>query len=98
MSAPIFIGDEISAAGFRLAGVRTRTPTTDELPNSIEWACANTSLLLMTAEYAAMLPLAEKQSLLCQEMPLVVLVPDIRAKTPLPDLVTELRAQLGVLE
>ncbi|MGK7909346.1 MAG: V-type ATP synthase subunit F [Synechococcus sp.] len=97
MSAPIFIGDEISAAGFRLAGVETRTPNPDELPNLIKWACVNTSLLLITAEYAAMLSAAERQRLLCQEMPLVVTISDICAKTPLPDLVTELRSQLGVL-
>ena len=94
----MFIGDEISAAGFRLAGVRTRTPTPDTLPQLLKWACTNTSLVLITAEYAAMLPRADMQRLLRQEMPLVVVVPDVRARTPLPDLGTELRAQLGVLE
>ena len=98
MSAPIFIGDEISAAGFRLAGVRIRTPLPDELPNFLKWACANTSLLIITAEYAAMLPKADKQRLMSQEMPPVVVIPDVRAKTPIQDLATELRAQLGVLE
>lgn len=98
MREPIFIGDEISAAGFRLAGLQIRTPMANELPNLLTWACANTSLLLITAEYATMLPTAEKHRLLRQEMPLVVLLPDVRAKTALPDLVTEIRAQLGVLE
>lgn len=31
-------------------------------------------------------------------MPAVVVIPDLRGKTPIKDLATELRAQLGVLE
>ena len=98
MNVPIFIGDEISAAGFHLAGVRIRTPLPEELPNVLSWACANTSLLIITAEYATMLSKADKQRLMSQEMPPVVVIPDVRAKTPIQDLATELRAQLGVLE
>jgi hypothetical protein len=45
-----------------------------------------------------MLSKADKQRLMSQEMPPVVVIPDVRAKTPIQDLATELRAQLGVLE
>ena len=98
MVAPVFIGDEVTAAGFRLAGVRIRTPETDELPRVVDWANDNTSLIFITAEYAARLSQDQQISLLSQQDPPVVVIPDIRSNTPVQDLATQLRAQLGVLE
>jgi vacuolar-type H+-ATPase subunit F/Vma7 len=98
MAAPVFIGDEVTAAGFRLAGVRIRTPREGELPGVLDWANDNTSLIYITAEYAATLSNEQQTSLLAQLRPPVVVIPDIRSNTPLQDLATRLRAQLGVLE
>jgi vacuolar-type H+-ATPase subunit F/Vma7 len=98
MVAPVFIGDEVTAAGFRLAGVRVRTPQDGELPGVLDWANSNTSLIYITAEYAAILDQDQQRLLFNQLDPPVVVIPDIRATTPVPDLATELRAQLGVLE
>ena len=98
MAAPVFIGDEVTAAGFRLAGVRIRTPKAEDLAAVITWAKRNTSLILITAECVAMLDEEQRASLVQQLQPPVVVVPDIRVKTPIQDLATHLRAQLGVLE
>lgn len=98
MVAPVLIGDEVTAAGFRLAGVRVRTPQEDELPGVLEWANNNTSLIYITAEYAATLDQNQQHALFTQLDPPVVVIPDIRSNTPVQDLATELRAQLGVLE
>lgn len=98
MTAPVFIGDEISAAGFRLAGVRIRTPSSEELSSVISWARKNTSLILITEDYLTKLDKAEQQILVSQLQPPVVVVPDVRLKTPLTDLSTKLRSHLGVLE
>ena len=98
MLAPVFIGDEVSAAGFRLAGVRIRTPLTEELPAVISWASQNTSLILITAEYLAKLDSQAQQQLVSQLEPPVAVIPDISGHTPVADLATQLRAQLGVLE
>lgn len=98
MVAPVFIGDEVTAAGFRLAGVRIRTPEADELARIIDWANNNTSLIFITAEYAAALGQDQQHKLLSQQDPPVVVIPDIRSNTPVQDLATQLRAQLGVLE
>jgi vacuolar-type H+-ATPase subunit F/Vma7 len=98
MAAPVFIGDEVTAAGFRLAGVRIRTPLEGELPGVLEWANRNTSLIYITAEYAATLDLEQQNHLFAQIQPPVVVIPDIRSNTPVQDLARRLRAQLGVLE
>ena len=98
MAAPVFIGDEVTAAGFRLAGVRIRTPLVEDLPAVLAWAQRNASLILITEQFAAMLDIAAQARLMSQLQPPVVLLPDIREKTPVQDLATQLRSQLGVLE
>ena len=98
MVAPVFIGDEVTAAGFRLAGVRIRIPEEEELSRVVEWANNNTSLIFITAEYAARLSQDQQNRLLSHKDPPVVVIPDIRTNTPVQDLATQLRAQLGVLE
>ena len=98
MTAPVFIGDEISAAGFRLAGVRIRTPQPEDLLRVIEWACSNTSLILITSEFAAMLPANEYERFVSQESPAFLVVSDVRAKSTVEDLDTRLRTQLGIVE
>lgn len=98
MTAPVFIGDEVAASGFRLAGVRVRTPLPEDLVAVVTWAQRNSLLIMITAEYMAMLDAELQQRLLSQQQPPVAVVPDIRAKIPVHDLATHLRAQLGVLE
>jgi vacuolar-type H+-ATPase subunit F/Vma7 len=98
MPAPVFIGDEVTAAGFRLAGVRIRTPSAEELPKVLAWSKRNVSLILITAECVAMLDKEQQTELVGQLEPPVVVIPDIRVKTPIQDLATHLRSQLGVLE
>lgn len=98
MTAPVFIGDEVSAAGFRLAGVHVRTPLAEDLPGIISWARKNTSLILITADFLAKLDKLEQNKLVSQLDPPVAVVPDIRVKTPIKDLATQLRSHLGVLE
>jgi vacuolar-type H+-ATPase subunit F/Vma7 len=98
MTAPVFIGDEVTAAGFRLAGLRIRTPLPEDLAAVVAWAQRNASLILITAEFAAMLDEEFQASLLSQLEPPVAIVPDIRVTTPVQDLAAQLRTQLGVLE
>ena len=96
MSVPVFIGDAISAAAYRLAGARTRVPEADQLVSALHEACAESELVLITAEYAQRLPqdvLNQAQSGL---RPLVLVVPDVRERVLPPDLEKELRSQLGV--
>ena len=99
MALPVYIGDEISAAGYRLAGLAVRTPAAEEDPViRIREAAAQTSLILLGAGIARRLPAAELNRLLSGITPAVVVVPDVPGDTPLPDLARRMRALLGVLE
>ena len=98
MSLPVFIGDEVNAAGFHLAGLRVRTPSADNLREVVQWACDHAPLVLISVDIAQQLPAAVLDRLLIGVTPCVVIVPDVRNATPMPDLTTRLRQQLGVLE
>lgn len=96
MPAPIFIGDEISASAYRLAGADVRVPKFDQLTAAVKRACAESDLVLVTAEYAERLPFDELAQMQARLQPLVLVVPDVRTRVPVPDLAKQLRSQLGV--
>jgi vacuolar-type H+-ATPase subunit F/Vma7 len=98
MNVPVYIGDEVSAAGYRLAGLQVRVPAADEVAAVIETVCSQASLVLLGSDFASRMPRQQLDELLSRVEPAVVVVPDIRARTPLPDLAHRLRTQLGVLE
>jgi vacuolar-type H+-ATPase subunit F/Vma7 len=98
VTLPVFVGDEVEAAGFRLAGLSVRTPAVDELMEVLQWARANAPLVLISAATARRLPQAALENLLAGVTPPVVVVPDVHRETPTPDLASRLRQQLGVLE
>jgi vacuolar-type H+-ATPase subunit F/Vma7 len=98
MSPPVYIGDEIEAAGYRLAGVEVRVPPQDQLLAAVRSACETAPLVLIGAATAREIPPGELDRLLARVAPPVVVVPDVRRRTGLPDLATRLRGQLGVLE
>ena len=98
MTAPVFIGDEISATGYRLSGVRTRTPEPNETLEVLTWACEHAPLVMITAEYAAHLTSADSEHFLSRISPPVVVVPAIRSQASGKALANRLRAQMGVLE
>ena len=96
MSAAIFLGDAVSAAGFRLAGARVRTPRDGEEASTLAWARAHAPLVLLSAAVAARIGEATLRSALAALSPLVLVVPDTLGGTPLPDLAARLRGQLGL--
>lgn len=96
MSSPVFIGDEVSAAAYRLAGVRVRTPPQAEMISTLHWARAEAPLVLISAEFAAMLPERELAQALAGLSPPVLVVGDVRGHSPTPDLAARMRRQLGV--
>ena len=98
MSVPVYIGDAVSAAGYRLAGLRVLVPDTDELLKEIEQACTDAPLVLLGADLAEQLPVMALDRLLTSVTPAVVVVPDVRGQAEPPDLANRLRQQLGVLE
>ncbi len=98
MTVPVYIGDAVSAAGYRLAGLRVHVPNTADISTEIEQTCNDAPLVLLGADLAGQLPVAELERLLSRVVPAVVVVPDVRGQAALPDLAHRLRQQLGVLE
>ena len=98
MAAAVFIGDELSAAGFRLTGIETVVAEQDTAADALREARKDAGLLIMTAELARHVPLAELEAALIAETPAVAIIPDVRMRTPLPDLAKKLRRALGIEE
>lgn len=98
MAAPVFLGDEVSAAGYRLGGAVVRTPASGEEASFFEWARREAPLVLVTADIAARLPPGLLARAFAAGQPLVLIVPDARRRMAPPDLARSVRHQLGMEE
>ena len=92
----IYLGDEVSAAGYRLAGAQVRTPLVGEETAALAWAREQAPLVLLSAAVAAGVDAAAQRAALSALKPLVLIVPDLIGGVPVPDLAGRLRAQLGM--
>jgi len=98
MGSAVFIGDELSAAGFRLTGIDTVTPGPEKAGEALRDARKRAALVIMTAELARSVPAQELNAALLAEAPALAIVPDVRMRVPVPDLVASLRRTLGIEE
>jgi vacuolar-type H+-ATPase subunit F/Vma7 len=98
MTLCAFIGDEVSAAGFRLAGVEVHVPEAGGVPGLFAHLRGRTDLILMTAEAAQGLPEDTLRGALAAGRPLVLVIPDVRGHVDPPDVSMALRRQLGMAE
>jgi vacuolar-type H+-ATPase subunit F/Vma7 len=97
MPAILFIGDAVSAAGWRLAGVESMVPATGEEVALLTRALTPpTQLVLLTAAVAQALPTPLRQRIFALLSPLVLVVPDVRDAVAMPDLAESVRKQLGM--
>lgn len=96
MARLAFIGDELTAAGFRLAGASTHTPDKPQTSEVFARVSQECELLLMTAAYAQALPPDVLQAALRESEPLVLIVPDVLGAHRPPDLVREVDRALGI--
>jgi len=94
---PILIGDELSAAGYRLAGARVLSPPIEGVPAAFEEARRGARFILITTEYAARLP-REALHDARRAGVFVAIVPAVRAAVAPPDPGAALRRELGVQE
>ncbi|MCU0935676.1 MAG: V-type ATP synthase subunit F [Gammaproteobacteria bacterium] len=98
MRAPVFIGDEVTAAGFRLAGAETWAVEAGNEEAQLRRAAESADLVLVTAAFAAKVPEATVRRLLAAPRPLLAVVEDARGEVPLPNVAARLRKQVGVGE
>ena len=96
MSAPAYLGDEVSAVGYRLAGALVRTPAAGEETAALAWARARAPLVLVSTTVAAAIGERALRAALSALAPLVLVVPDLHGQVPLPELAARLRGQLGL--
>ena len=96
MPAAVYLGDAVSAAGYRLAGALVRTPPAGEEAAALAWARAHAPLVLLSSSVASHIGEAVLRAALSALAPLVLIVPDLHGEVPLPDLAARLRSQLGL--
>ncbi len=96
MGPVIFIGDELSAAGFRLAGVEALVPAPDAVAHALQEARSRAALVVITAELARTLPPTELDQVALAEAPTLAIVPDVLFRAAAPDLIRRLRSALGI--
>lgn len=96
MTRTLFIGDEVAAAGWRLAGVATQVPEAGAEGHALASAPQDAMLVLVSAETAARIPEAQLRTALRRISPVTVIVPDLRGAVPYPDVAARLKRQLGI--
>lgn len=96
MNVPVFIGDELTGAGFRLAGIRVIQPEPDALEGVFNRALEEAPLVILTAGFASELPAHLVEEAVGRAAPPVAIVPAASGGPPLPDMEHEVRAALGV--
>lgn len=96
MTAPVYIGDEISAAGWRLAGAQVALPEPGDETAALAAARAQAPLVLVSAAVAARIDAEALAAAGSALAPMVLVVPDPQGEVVLPDLAARLRSQLGL--
>lgn len=76
MNALIYLGDEATAAGFRLAGVDARTATPGDEASQFAQACREAAVLLLGERCAARLPTRVLAAARAAPQPLLLVLDD----------------------
>lgn len=96
MVTPVFIGDRLTASGYRLAGARPLLWPTEDAVAAFRDALSGRGPVLLTPEVARRLPPAELAAALVAADPPVTIVPDARGTEPGTRLDLLVRRALGV--
>ena len=96
MSGAIFIGDELTATGFRLTGLETLTPEPADLAAAFADSRRRAALVIVTAECARCVPEDLLESALVADPPTVVIIPDVLARVEPTSLALRMKSILGI--
>jgi len=97
MSSILFLGDELTAAGLRLAGVSAQVVAPGEVEAAIAAVEVGVEVLLLGAAAAAALDPATLELLAARPRPVTMVLPDPRGQIAPPDPAAALRRVLGVV-
>lgn len=95
MVRAVFIGDEVTGAGYRLAGLRVVTAGPDEVIAALASAREDAALILIGAGSAAGMDDRELERVQRRGVPPVVVVPDAQGGEP-PDLAAAINRAFGL--
>lgn len=97
MARIVYIGDEVTAAGFRLAGLDARLAGPGEAAEALRQAVADDAeCILLSGRLAEFVPTAYLDEALLAPEPLLALVPDIRGEGAPADIARQVRNALGI--
>ena len=96
MSGAIFIGDELTATGFRLTGLETLTPEPADLAAAFADSRRRAALVIVTAGCARCVPEDLLGSALVADPPTVVIIPDVLARVEPTSLARRMKSILGI--
>ena len=96
MPAPVFIGDEVTAAGYRLAGARVRVCAPERAADELAAAMERASLILIGASHAAQVPPKRLRAAIAGLSPVVLVVGSATGDARMPDVASDVRRELGV--
>jgi len=98
MSGIVFIGDELTASGFRLAGagIEVVTPKAGDISAAFERARQQADVVLVGADVARLLPDETLQAAIEMPHPVVAVIPDIRGHAAPPDTARRIKTALGI--
>lgn len=96
MQGAIFIGDELTATGFRLAGCEVATPGEGQTAQIFEAACATYAVIMVGSTHARHLNKTVLDEAIKALEPLVIVLPDVLGQTQPEDLVAKTSAILGI--
>lgn len=92
----VFIGDALTAAGFRLAGVESHAPEPEALTGTVERLRGEARVLAITAGAFEALPAGLRRALEAGDAPLLAVLPDVQGQAAPPDLEADVRRALGL--
>ena len=96
MPAPIYLGDETTAAGYALAGVDARVPARGGETAALEQARAEAPLVIVAADVVVRIDARAWREATLALAPLVLAVPGLPGAPPLPDVAAQVRRDLGL--
>jgi len=96
MTAPIFLGDEVTGTGYRLAGADVRVPAADKVNLEFRQALADGDFVILAAGIAALLPANTVSQAVLRADPLVLIVPDAVDRLEPPDYGAVVTRALGI--
>jgi vacuolar-type H+-ATPase subunit F/Vma7 len=96
MALPILISDRLTAAGFRLAGIRPLVTAPEDAGAVFREALALHGPVLITAALAERVPQAQLDKAIKKADPPVAVIPDIERTAEPADLADKVRRALGV--